>query len=491
MNYDDHHYSEINPETLAHQDPSEIILTIWAALRPCREITGPNGDRPENKWITWAQPKRFNPDCGLRAFVPGRWWGKRVFAEVAFNIIGDEYEISVWRSGHDGVLVFSTRDDGPILSPEARLKAAVSQMRELTRLFDKWSRDGTLEEDYPQEWIGESGNRMAQRYFAYKLIGPSWNGEGWRDLIRTAFLCRLRDEKTSIEFRSKDLSRRRGWRMPLARIATASGSFLLLLFGYLFAGWMSIILLAAISVSSWQSLVLVPLSIAFVLWSLDLALRHTFALWTIFARTGQRLLLISAVATVNVLMLWLGVLIAMQPTSNSDGAASQKEVMQNPVRDAALGATNFPDRFEGEVWLTDMARRLESQVPNLNERLEILRAVHFEATRVELPPELILAVIEVESGFDRYAISVDGEIGLMQIAPFWLDEIGRPDDNLLNIDTNLRYGCTILRFYFDDEEGDLRRALARYDGSPGARAYPNRVIDKLSRKWFAANYTEE
>ena len=112
--------------------------------------------------------------------------------------------------------------------------------------------------------------------------------------------------------------------------------------------------------------------------------------------------------------------------------------------------------------------------------------MHYEASRVELPPELILAVIEVESNFDRYAISVAGAIGLMQIMPFWLEEIGRPDDNLLHIDTNLRYGCTILRYYYDKEKGDLRRALGRYNGSLGKRKYPNKVIDKLSKKWFQA-----
>jgi hypothetical protein len=350
MNYDDHHYSDVNPETLAHQDPSEVIQTIWAALRPCREITGRNTDRPENKWITWAPPKRFNPDCGLRAFVPGRWWGKRVFAEVAFNIIGDDYEISIWRSGHDGVVIFSTRDDGPILSPEARLKAAVSQMMELTRIFDEWTREGTLQEKYPQEWIGESGNRMAQRYFAHKLIGPSWDGEGWRDLIGTAVLYRLRDEKTSIEFRSKDLSQRRGWRRPLARVAAASASLFLLIFGYFFAGWMSFLLVGAISAFVWQSLIMVPLSLGFVLWALDLALRHTLALWKSFERIGPRLLLISTVATVNLLMLWVGVLIATQPTSKRDSTTMQQELVQNPIRDAALSATSFPDQFEGPIW---------------------------------------------------------------------------------------------------------------------------------------------
>ena len=156
------------------------------------------------------------------------------------------------------------------------------------------------------------------------------------------------------------------------------------------------------------------------------------------------------------------------------------------LRDAASAIDTFPDRFEAEVWLTDMSRRLARQVLDPEERIESLTRVHYEASRVELPPELILAIIEVESNFDRYAISVAGAIGLMQIMPFWLEEIGRPDDNLLHIDTNLRYGCTILRFYYDKENGDLRRALGRYNGSLGKRKYPNRVIDKLSKKWFQA-----
>ncbi len=160
--------------------------------------------------------------------------------------------------------------------------------------------------------------------------------------------------------------------------------------------------------------------------------------------------------------------------------------LREVLRNAATDAPSFTDRFDAEVWLTDMSRRLERQVRDPAERIELLTLVHMEAKRVELPPELILAVIEVESNFDRYAVSVAGALGLMQIMPFWLDEIGRPDDNLLHTDTNLRYGCTILRFYYDKEKGDLRRALGRYNGSLGKRKYPNKVIDKLSRKWFQA-----
>lgn len=151
---------------------------------------------------------------------------------------------------------------------------------------------------------------------------------------------------------------------------------------------------------------------------------------------------------------------------------------------AANAADSFDDRFDAEVWLTDMSRRLERQVKDPDERMRILTRVHHEATIAGLEPELVLAVIEVESNFDTYAVSVAGALGLMQVMPFWRNEIGRPDDNLIHLETNLRYGCTILSFYLDKENGDLRRALGRYNGSLGQRKYPNKVIEKLSGKWF-------
>ena len=154
------------------------------------------------------------------------------------------------------------------------------------------------------------------------------------------------------------------------------------------------------------------------------------------------------------------------------------------LRQAATETDSFPDHFDAQVWLTDMSSRLERQVRDPGERIEILKRVHYEATRAELPPELILAVIDVESNFDRFAISVAGARGLMQIMPFWLDEIGRPDDNLMHIETNLRFGCTILKYYMDMENGDLIRALGRYNGSLGKRKYPNKVLDKLRLKWY-------
>lgn len=168
------------------------------------------------------------------------------------------------------------------------------------------------------------------------------------------------------------------------------------------------------------------------------------------------------------------------------GATEPDPELREILRAAANDSPSFTDRFHAEVWLTDMSARLERQLSDPEERIELLTLVHMEAARVKLPPNLILAVIDVESNFDRYAISVAGARGLMQIMPFWKEEIGRPGDNLLHTSTNLRYGCTILRYYYDKENGDLRRALGRYNGSLGQRKYPNKVIDKLTRKWFEA-----
>lgn len=153
------------------------------------------------------------------------------------------------------------------------------------------------------------------------------------------------------------------------------------------------------------------------------------------------------------------------------------------LREVADQADSFPDQFDAVVWLTDMSGRLERQVSDPEERLEILKRVHYEATERDLAPELVLAVIDVESNFDRFAVSGAGAYGLMQIMPFWLDEIGEPQDNLMHIDTNVRFGCTILKYYLELEKNDLKRALGRYNGSLGRQKYPNKVLDKLRRKW--------
>ena len=144
----------------------------------------------------------------------------------------------------------------------------------------------------------------------------------------------------------------------------------------------------------------------------------------------------------------------------------------------------FEDRFEAEVWLADMSARLRRRIPDKQERLDLLRMVHAEARRADLSPELVLAVIQVESNFDRFAISVVGARGLMQIMPFWLVELGRPDDNLFDVHTNLRFGTTILRYYLDKENGHESRALARYNGSLGSNRYPTLVYNALRERWY-------
>jgi len=155
------------------------------------------------------------------------------------------------------------------------------------------------------------------------------------------------------------------------------------------------------------------------------------------------------------------------------------------VLEKAIGeADSFSDRFEAEVWLMDMSTRLKSRVPNDSERLELLKNIHYEAKRADLAPELILAVINTESNFDRWAISHAGARGLMQIMPFWLKEIPQAGDNLFDVRTNLRFGCTILKHYLKREKGDFQRALARYNGSLGKEWYPNRVFDTLRKRWF-------
>lgn len=151
---------------------------------------------------------------------------------------------------------------------------------------------------------------------------------------------------------------------------------------------------------------------------------------------------------------------------------------------AIVESDSFKDRFDAEVWLMDMSNRLKSRVPDDAKRLELLKNIHYEATKAGLHPEMVLAVINVESNFDRWAISRAGAQGLMQIMPFWLKEIPQAGDNLFDIRTNLRFGCTILKHYINKEKGDFQRALARYNGSLGKVWYPNRVFDILNKRWF-------
>ena len=158
--------------------------------------------------------------------------------------------------------------------------------------------------------------------------------------------------------------------------------------------------------------------------------------------------------------------------------------LRKALASAARDKQSFKERFAAEIWLLDMSGRLTRFMPDVKERLDFLRAVHREANRAGLQPELVLAVIEVESRFDRFALSRSGAQGYMQVMKFWVEEIGRPNDNLLQRDTNLRYGCTILRYYMDVERNNVINALARYNGSLGKYDYPNLVLKALKRRWY-------
>jgi soluble lytic murein transglycosylase-like protein len=167
-----------------------------------------------------------------------------------------------------------------------------------------------------------------------------------------------------------------------------------------------------------------------------------------------------------------------EPLSNSVQAA-----LSRAIADQAPSRSSFPDAMQAVDWLTEMSRRLETRIADGESRLEFLRAVHYEATRAGLDPQLVLGLIQVESGFKKYAVSSAGARGFMQVMPFWIKIIGRNDDNLFHLRTNLRYGCTILRHYLDIEQGDLYRALGRYNGSLGQADYPNLVRGAWHRQW--------
>lgn len=143
----------------------------------------------------------------------------------------------------------------------------------------------------------------------------------------------------------------------------------------------------------------------------------------------------------------------------------------------------FVDRFDAEVWLLDMSTRLKPFMDDEKQRLKLLRMIHSEASRAKLSAELVLSVMEIESRFNRFAISKSGALGYMQIMPFWLTEIGKKSDSLFDPRTNLRYGCTILKYYLEVEKGDVVRALARYNGSLGHNDYPALVLNAYNRRW--------
>ena len=164
-------------------------------------------------------------------------------------------------------------------------------------------------------------------------------------------------------------------------------------------------------------------------------------------------------------------------------SASVRGALHKAVSDSRPAVSSFRNSIDAVDWLGEMSRRLEKRIPNREYRIDLLRSVHYEATRAGIDPQLVLGLMQVESGFRKYAVSSAGARGYMQVMPFWVKLIGRPEDSLFDLRTSLRYGCTILRHYLDIEKGDLFRALGRYNGSLGKPEYPNMVRAAWQSQW--------
>nr|WP_229008451.1 lytic transglycosylase domain-containing protein [Methylophilus sp. Leaf408] len=182
------------------------------------------------------------------------------------------------------------------------------------------------------------------------------------------------------------------------------------------------------------------------------------------------------------LLLWSSLTLAgnqkEEPLANS-----VKSVMQKSVSDVAAPRLLFDTEQTAQQWLQEMSVRLTKRMPDTQYREDFLKSVHYEATRAGLDPQLVLGLIQVESGFKKYAVSSVGARGYMQVMPFWVKSIGANEHNLFDMRLNLRYGCTILRHYLDIERGDYYRALGRYNGSLGKPEYPNLVVGAWRNHW--------
>ena len=173
------------------------------------------------------------------------------------------------------------------------------------------------------------------------------------------------------------------------------------------------------------------------------------------------------------------------------GGAQKYEPLADAVRtrlsklvsEKAVPVMHFRSNGDARRWLAEMDGRLARRIPDRKLRFELLRTVHYEALRARLDPQLVLGVIEVESGFRKYAVSRSGARGYMQVMPFWIKLIGQPNSNLFHLRTNLSFGCAILRHYLDEERGDYFRALGRYNGSLGKPDYPRAVLAAWKVHW--------
>jgi soluble lytic murein transglycosylase-like protein len=166
-------------------------------------------------------------------------------------------------------------------------------------------------------------------------------------------------------------------------------------------------------------------------------------------------------------------------------AADVRIALRSAIAERRPPRHAFDNPLQAADWLSAMSQRLERRLPDIATRLDFLRSLHYEASRAGLDPQLVLSLIEVESGFQRYAVSSAGARGLMQVMPFWADLIGDGNVRLLfDMRSNLRFGCVILRHYLDLERGDLFRALGRYNGSRGRPEYPNAVMRAMQNWTF-------
>ncbi len=191
---------------------------------------------------------------------------------------------------------------------------------------------------------------------------------------------------------------------------------------------------------------------------------------------------------------WLLGVLLLSACLSSQAGNQKEEALADSVRVALsraisdprppqLGFTNDADRDAWRQWSAVMSVRLQSRMPDAMVRSEFLQTVWYESRRAGLEPGLVLGLIQVESGFRKYAISSAGARGYMQVMPFWTRVIGDGQPaKLFHMQTNLRYGCSILRMYLDLERGDLFLALGRYNGSKGKSEYPN-AVRAAWRRW--------
>jgi soluble lytic murein transglycosylase-like protein len=184
----------------------------------------------------------------------------------------------------------------------------------------------------------------------------------------------------------------------------------------------------------------------------------------------------------------LAAAIALAAPLPARAGAQQYEVLSASVRASlahavADGATVDMRDMDMRAWVRAMTPRVAGRFPDEESARRFLALVRYEAMRAGLDPQLVLAVIDVESHFRKYAVSRAGARGLMQVMPFWVKLIGVPGQDLFAERTNLRYGCTILRHYIDREHGNLVNALGRYNGTLGHPGYPRRVMNAWKARW--------